>query len=111
MKTFTIATLLALTTISIACPGDFEKCGWRMTGNSHFPVALAQHELTKLLVDGYTQSDLAKAVCGRTDTCGGREWNSLFMVHPDGSLEAGGFCSQGCYEREDSLCLHEGWCH
>ena len=35
MKTFIITTFLALTTITIACPGDFEKCGWRMTGNSH----------------------------------------------------------------------------
>jgi hypothetical protein len=90
MKTFNVITLLALTTITIAFPGDFEKCGWRMTGNSHSQsVAPIYHVLTKFTVDRYTQSDLAKAVCGRTDTCGGREWNSLFIVRPNGSLDAG----------------------
>lgn len=110
MKTFAITTLLALTTITIACPGDIESCGWRMTGD-YCPRVFVHHVLNKLTVLGYTQSDLAKAVCGRTDTCGGREWNSLFIARPDGSLEAGSFCAKGCFEPENSLCRNSGRCH
>ncbi|KLU85415.1 hypothetical protein MAPG_04441 [Magnaporthiopsis poae ATCC 64411] len=49
------------------------------------------------------QADIAWVACGRTDTCDGREWNTLFaynaIADPSQPLiKALRFCDKGCYE-------------
>ncbi|CAG1985915.1 unnamed protein product [Fusarium graminearum] len=69
--------------------------------------AMAQFQYTACgyhLVNGgsYVQADIAWAACGRTDTCEGKEWNTLFIYRPIPhglpEMESLGFCSNGCQE-------------
>ncbi|KAK4160644.1 hypothetical protein QBC43DRAFT_347130 [Cladorrhinum sp. PSN259] len=59
----------------------------------------------------YSQADIAWAACGRTDTCDGREWNTLFIYRPIPhglpSIESTRFCGNGCYEDG----VYEDKCH
>lgn len=59
---------------------------------------------------GKTQSDIASLTCGRTDTCDGREWNTVFNMGINGNWYAGSFCSKGCYMYVDAG-LPLGTCH
>ncbi|KAH7319614.1 hypothetical protein B0I35DRAFT_429409 [Stachybotrys elegans] len=59
---------------------------------------------------GKVQSDIAKLACGRTDTCGGREWNTIFNMGLTGQWSASNFCSSGCYMYEDAG-MALGACH
>ncbi|KAH6848219.1 hypothetical protein B0I37DRAFT_376982 [Chaetomium sp. MPI-CAGE-AT-0009] len=57
-----------------------------------------------------TQSDIAKLRCGRTDTCNGEEWNTVFHMSLRGEWYDGGFCSKGCYMYEEGG-MQLGACH
>ncbi|EJT77373.1 hypothetical protein GGTG_07285 [Gaeumannomyces tritici R3-111a-1] len=77
MKTsFVLATLASAVSV-IAVPGL--SCG-------HHLVNLAR----------YTQTDLAKAYCGRADTCDGKEWNVLFRIE-SGKPSVSLYCHLGCW--------------
>ncbi|KAK4167826.1 hypothetical protein QBC43DRAFT_297104 [Cladorrhinum sp. PSN259] len=59
----------------------------------------------------YTQSQIAKVACGRTDTCDGKEWNTLFEIVPMSSGPSswvelhttGVFCHKGCWGNQDEF--------
>ncbi|KAL8404624.1 hypothetical protein RB594_009469 [Gaeumannomyces avenae] len=51
----------------------------------------------------FVQADIAWATCGRTDTCGGREWHTVFAYNLSGEpnepiIKALSFCDKGCSE-------------
>lgn len=64
----------------------------------------------------WSQSDIANAACGRTDTCNGEEWNTLFEVVPMSSgpsswteiQSTGVFCDKGCWE---GVVKYNAQCH
>ncbi|EOA90263.1 hypothetical protein ACJQWK_07943 [Exserohilum turcicum] len=58
----------------------------------------------------HTQSDIAMMKCGRTDTCGGQEWNTIFSMGLSGTWSAMNFCSTGCYIEKKGIC-QLGKCH
>jgi hypothetical protein len=70
-----------------------------------------QHLIPPLL--GYTQKELAEHHCGRSDTCNGEEWNTVFEIElmsegPSSWIEINsrGFCSTGCYEGASGAACH-----
>ncbi|KAL8389077.1 hypothetical protein RB595_008806 [Gaeumannomyces hyphopodioides] len=77
MKTsFVLATLASVVSV-IAVPG--RSCG-------HHLVNLAR----------FSQADIAKAHCGRTDTCEGKEWNVLYAIE-NGTPVSMLYCHLGCW--------------
>ncbi|USP78372.1 uncharacterized protein yc1106_05646 [Curvularia clavata] len=57
-----------------------------------------------------TQSGIAQKTCGRTDTCSGQEWNTVFHMDIQGRWYSMGFCSTGCYIEQRDGCQWAG-CH
>ncbi|EJT75179.1 hypothetical protein GGTG_05116 [Gaeumannomyces tritici R3-111a-1] len=57
-----------------------------------------------------TQGDLAMKVCGRSDTCGGQEWNYLYHYGLS-DLYPVRFCDKGCYKCRGVCGDNEGCCH
>ncbi|KAL2061453.1 hypothetical protein VTL71DRAFT_7726 [Oculimacula yallundae] len=80
----------------------------------YFPAVLLSSTMASPIE--WSQSDIAKAACGRTDTCDGKEWNTLFEVvrMSDGPSEwseirsTGVFCTKGCWEGLNS---YNAQCH
>lgn len=57
-----------------------------------------------------TQSGIAKLACGKSDTCDGKEWNTIYYMNVfDGHWWAGSeFCNKGCEMRKDRI---SAYCH
>ncbi|KAF2186625.1 hypothetical protein K469DRAFT_630503 [Zopfia rhizophila CBS 207.26] len=100
MRLLVLSTFLAASTSVLANGGGMggpcypRQCGWQIVNGKTT-----------------TQSDIARLVCGRDDTCGGREWNTLFSVGLSGSYSAAGFCEKGCYRCKGFCGEGEGCCH
>ncbi|KAH6849717.1 hypothetical protein B0I37DRAFT_369676 [Chaetomium sp. MPI-CAGE-AT-0009] len=62
-------------------------------------------------VGSETQSSIAQMACGRTDTCNGEEWNTLFHMGINGQWGATSFCSTGCYMSGEDTNWPTGACH
>ena len=132
MKT-SILTLLASTIITAMADSTPLACGHQLVNGGGKPQApsfpsfslslrpsasmsMGNYQVALTRRAGWTQADIAKAACGRTDTCSGQEWNTLFKVKRMSSgpsewteIETTGvFCHKGCY---GDVGIYNGQCH
>jgi hypothetical protein len=112
MRFLVFSTLLAASTSVLANGGGIggpcypSLCGWQIVNGIStrsldaliflcITLATSGKLITAFIAT--TQSDIARAACGRDDTCGGREWNTIFHVGLTGDYSARTFCEKGCY--------------
>ncbi|KAL8367081.1 hypothetical protein RB595_007674 [Gaeumannomyces hyphopodioides] len=81
---FSIFTIIAAAAAGVAARN--QACGYHLVNSGAF-----------------VQADIAWAVCGRTDTCDGREWHTVFaynlVADPNQPIiKALSFCDKGCHE-------------
>ncbi|KAH6952103.1 hypothetical protein DER45DRAFT_577572, partial [Fusarium avenaceum] len=78
---------LCITVATTGAMAQFTACGYHLVN-----------------ARSYNQADIAWAACGRTDTCEGKEWNTLFLYRPIPhglpSIESMRFCNNGCHEND-----------
>ncbi|KAK3385814.1 hypothetical protein B0H63DRAFT_473631 [Podospora didyma] len=98
MKTSFVLAIIA-STVGVIADSALLSCGHHLVNSG-----------------SWTQSQIAKAACGRTDTCNGEEWNTIFEIllmssGPSSWVEIksrGVFCHKGCYGDIDK---YNAQCH
>ncbi|KAK4152757.1 hypothetical protein C8A00DRAFT_34540 [Chaetomidium leptoderma] len=99
MKSFALAIIIS--TMGGVMAERLLACGHHLVNSQNHP---------------WTQSEIARAACGRSDTCNGEEWNTLFEVLPMSSgpsswveiKSTGVYCHKGCWGDIDK---YNGQCH
>jgi hypothetical protein len=119
MRLLVLINILAASTSVLANGGGMggpcypRQCGWQIVNgkSTRFVAALVDYDKLTSAFLATTQSDIARLVCGRDDTCNGKEWNTIFSVGLSGSYSAAEFCEKGCYRCKGFCGEGEGCCH